>query len=397
MTRKKTRDSRINLDDNGYYYFDKVINGKRIRPSLHTKVFKEAIKLADELEAEYKYGKYVNLNGNIKVKDFTEQYLELKEKEEKTINTMKSYRNVFNQFNQVFGNRNLGDITSKELQNYLNSLADEKGYTKKTIQARKTILTNFFNKAMSVNFQYIDKNPMLITELPPSCLNSKKKDMYVTKEEFEKLCEFALKKNYGFYTVINIQYFTGMRISEVLGLCWECIDFENKVIHLTKQLLVNKDKNNYELTKLKCDKDGEKQRDIQINDYLINILKTQRRKQKENKLKYGKNYISYKDNLVCTYDKGTLISKVDIYYFFTCKKVVNALGKKFSSHCLRHTHITDLMHNPSISREAIRQRVGHNSLDMTRHYTEEQNEAHKKIADFTEEMAKNLNVKIMSK
>lgn len=393
------KDSRLKLQENGYYYFDKVIKGKRIRKSLKTKKFKEAQRLADELEAEYKFGKKADLNGNIKVKDFIDIYFQEKTKEGLTPNTIHSYKGTLKRFNKSFGNRNMADITPKELQIYLNNLSKPNGekLSKKTLSKTKDILNNFFKMAMYVEYQYITINPMTPVRIPKDCVQTEKKNMYIPPEVVDKIFELSKKKNYGFYTVMSIQYFTGMRISEVLGLTWDSIDFENKVIHLTKQLYTPKgSKKNYSLRKLKADKNGEKNRDIQINDYLINILKNQRLKQMENRLKYGQKYKIYKDDFVCTYPKGTFINYQNIYYFYKTK-IRKELGEKYSSHYFRHTNITDLMHNPNLSKEAIKQRVGHNSIDMTEYYTEYQKEADQKIADYTEELSKNLNVKILSK
>ena len=49
-------------------------------------------------------------------------------------------------------------------------------------------------------------------------------------------CLFAALKGEEFEDLILVDLFTGLRSGELIGLTWDCIDFENGIIHVKKQL-----------------------------------------------------------------------------------------------------------------------------------------------------------------
>ena len=61
-------------------------------------------------------------------------------------------------------------------------------------------------------------------------INSDPAHIY-TKEELERILN-RFKKNHLIYYSFLTAYYTGMRVSEVYGLTWDCVDFENKTLTL---------------------------------------------------------------------------------------------------------------------------------------------------------------------
>ena len=79
---------------------------------------------------------------------------------------------------------------------------------------------------------YIQKNPSSACILPR-----------VTQAEIHPLDTPALEKlmesmkGHEYEALIMVALFTGMRSGELLGLTWDCVDFENGLIRITKQLI----------------------------------------------------------------------------------------------------------------------------------------------------------------
>ena len=78
--------------------------------------------------------------------------------------------------------------------------------------------------------------------------------------------------------------FTGMRKGEVMGLRWDCVDFNRGTILIDKQLQREKKKGGkYVFAPLKNDKS----RTISPAPFVLKLLKRQRAKQSEQRLKLG--------------------------------------------------------------------------------------------------------------
>ncbi|MCR5833302.1 MAG: tyrosine-type recombinase/integrase [Selenomonadaceae bacterium] len=128
---------------------------------------------------------------------------------------------------------------------------------------------------------------------------------------------------------LMLLYHTGMRVSEVVGLTWDEIDFDMKRINLSRQILYYR-KGGYHLSTLKT---KTSKRYIIIDDELTNELKHWKEQQEENEKAIDNNYAyAYVDEdghitwrskmfappegnkigIVCTRNNGLLVKKVTI-------------------------------------------------------------------------------------
>lgn len=55
-------------------------------------------------------------------------------------------------------------------------------------------------------------------------------------DEQKKILETAETEYAWYYPMLKVMLLTGMRISEVVRLCWSDIDYDNDVIHIRRAL-----------------------------------------------------------------------------------------------------------------------------------------------------------------
>ena len=200
----------------------------------------------------------------------------------------------------------------------------------------------------------------------------------------------TLLKKYPFgtpaYIPLMLLYHTGMRISEVLGLTWQDIDFAKKRINLWRQIKY-RSKRGYFFQTLKS---KSSERYIIIDDYLLGELLRWKARQAENEEKFGDSYVyiyredsghvqrqsksfpapaGEKVSLVCVREDGQML-------------VENTLGRilhkeGINAHSFRHTHTTQLA-EIGVSAKSIAGRLGHADATITQnlytHNTEKMQE-----------------------
>ena len=182
---------------------------------------------------------------------------------------------------------------------------------------------------------------------------SKKLPEYLTSEEINKLFDIRLNKpiDYRNKAMLEVLYATGTRISELINLELNQIDFDECIIRVTGK--------------------GKKDRIIPVADTAMEELK---------------NYIlNYRIFLVKTNDNnyvflnrnGTKMSRQG--FFKILKSLADEAGikKEISPHTIRHSFATNLLNNGADLR-VIQELLGHENLQTTEIYSHLTN---KKIED----------------
>lgn len=150
-------------------------------------------------------------------------------------NTALQYESVVRlHLKPAFGDVLLKDLRTPMIQKFYNKMRDD-GVSPKYIKNIHGILHRALDMAMRV--EYLTKNPSTYTIRPKVM---EKPVVPLDAPEQKKLFE-ALKGN-PFETLFLTATFTGMRIGELIGLTWDCVDFENEVIHVEKQLVQTRKK-----------------------------------------------------------------------------------------------------------------------------------------------------------
>lgn len=305
--------------------------------------------------------------GKIKLetnKTFSDVYYEFLELgcDQYQYNTIRNTKNVFNMYLQKdIGNYKIAEFDFSFLQKYFNTLGKTDNGIAKNKSIKKAInrVLNF-----AVKMGYIKSNPInLVTVKGVEIVNDKNKvisfdDFYKIINELENIGDFKSK---AYSIALQIGLYTGLRVSEVLALDKNDIDFTENMIYINKKL-------NYQgLTKKEF--------------YVSHELKSKSSKDTiplANKLKEA--LIQwFKIN---PYDKA--VCDIDGYYLnpnilsSDVKKITKRLNIYFHFHMLRHTFATTLVTN-NVDIKVAQELMRHSSFNTTMTlYTHINDEAKKK-------------------
>ncbi|MDR2457727.1 MAG: site-specific integrase [Clostridiales Family XIII bacterium] len=126
----------------------------------------------------------------------------------------------------AFENYNIGEITPQLIIEWQNKLLLQ-NYSNTTLRKFHIEMSAIFNYAVKI-FGLLD-NPNRIA----GAIGSQRKDKvkFWTLEEFNKFINsFDLSKDFSYYVLFNILFWTGIRIGEALALKVNKVDFVNKKI-----------------------------------------------------------------------------------------------------------------------------------------------------------------------
>ncbi len=257
----------------------------------------------------------------------------------------------------------------QENQPYLDKLSEElrlRKYSRLTEKAYASLIKNFIGSELAPReflLRYADKSRSSIRsayfalkffyenvlmqqfdESIPLAKNKGKLPVVLNKEEINNMFEATL--NLKHRLVLMFLYYTGMRLSEIISLKWEDIDFQRNTIHL-------------KIAK------GEKERVIFLHEKLKIFIEYFGLK------KEGFVFIS---NLYKKYDKRT----IQMIVANSAKKA--DIQKRITPHTLRHSFATHLLEGGADLRQ-IQSLLGHKNLQTTQIYTHISNKNINKLAD----------------
>ena len=157
---------------------------------------------------------------------------------------------------------------------------------------------------------------------------------------------------------ISVTLFTGMRQGEVLGITWDCIDFERGTILIEKQLQKNKEANTYGLVSIKNDK----ARKITPAPSVMQRLKGQRARQAGAQL-LSRGAWHNPDGLVFTNEQGRHLVSYTVYK--NLKRIVRELGlDDMRFHDLRHSYAVNALQSGD-DLKSVQEALGHHAAAFT--------------------------------
>ena len=237
--------------------------------------------------------------------------------------TIKQYLNDVRLFVKIT-NSMPWEVNSKTILFFLLDLKRKRSYKSSTLYRKICSLKTFYEFLKRIGLT--NENPIDNIERPKL---RKRLPQFLTEEEVEKLIMVA--DNFRNKLIVRLLYTTGLRVSELVNLNWEDIDFKNK------EIIVRSGK-------------GGKGRIVLVDETTLKML-----------LKYkemtGKNRGSIFDLSVRT-----------VQHIIKELRERAKLTKKVTPHVLRHTFATHLLEAGADIR-AIQELLGHSSLSTTQIYT----------------------------
>ena len=238
------------------------------------------------------------------------------------------------------------DITSDDIQDYLNSLTNySNSYIKKLVEQ--------FNQAykLAMNKGYITRNPMIDVITPKS--NKKDKvNRAMTFEEQQKFTQYLMSKTVEeepYKNVFLIQMYCGLRIGETLALRDTDIDLQRNLLSVSKTITTDKDGKAImgDSTKTYAGI-----REIPIPEYIRDCLMEQMEIAKENR-----------DRQLFLSSNGRYIDGRNANRIL--KKRLKEIGiEGFSTHSLRHTYGTRCV-EAGMRAVALQRLMGHTDVSVT--------------------------------
>ena len=132
-----------------------------------------------------------------------------------------------------FGHMKLDAIKSIEIQAYFKSKKDI--YSLETLKKDRACLAAIFDTA--IDNELCKKNPVTKNIKIVSSIQPQKRLAY-TDEEYKIVYEYAKTHIYGLDILVLLE--TGISRSELLGIRWENLDCNNRVIHINQAIISTK-------------------------------------------------------------------------------------------------------------------------------------------------------------
>ena len=252
--------------------------------------------------------------------------------------------------------------TIQHLYNKLSQEHDGKpALSSKTIKNIHGVLHKALQQAVLLN--YIRYNPTSACVLPKII----KKEIHPLNDQ-QTAQLLNLLKGSKYELPLTVALFTGVREGELLGLMWDCVNFEKGTILIDKQLRKGQQKGGtYYFSPPK----NNKSRTLTPAPYVMKLLRAQKIRQAEQKLMAGP---AWEDTgLVFTNEFGRYVSYRAIYDSF--KRVVRQIGIPSARiHDLRHTYAVNCI-RAGDDIKTVQSNLGHATaaftLDVYGHFTED--------------------------
>lgn len=351
-------------------------DGKKKIKTIYGKTQKEVKDKLEDYKKELLLNTYNVDYDNITLADYYYIWL-MDKKPSYKATSFKDYETIYRLYikGRPIGKARLKKLSQTDLKRQYRDLMNE-GITPQTIHRINTKLKACLNTA--IREEVIIKNPCSLVELPK--ITKIKKREVLTAEEQASFIDAIQGHKLELLYIVTLA--TGMRLGEILGLKWKYIDFTNNTIEVyntIQRTFVFDDNMKKKLKTIEqTPKTENGTRVIPLPVSLIPKLKEHRKRQLENKLKYGQSYnIS---DYVFTDEMGRIIDNKKPNR--NLQSILKTLGiEPIKFHGLRKTYATRLFEN-GVPPKIVQTLLGHADIQTTLNiYTEVMDTEKQKAVD----------------
>ncbi len=334
---------------------DQIAKGRKSGKSLREK----------EAELKCQLESNIDIDGSkLTLLEAIDKYLEnLYNRKTLSQNTKKGYNVTISSLQEhKLGHMEIGKIKPEHCEEWLSDM--KKKYKGSSIQTQISLINRTFEYAE--DYDYIVKNPFRRISVDKS--DSKTMEA-IPIEEMNKFLEFCAKDSHSMhcYDMINILFWTGLRVSELCGLTIDDIDLNNRLIRVEKQLLCFDKKHIVSKTKTHNGMRYIPMIDSVYNSFQ-NVLKNRYIKGDMEPVCYDEQGNSYEGFVfLATRSRKTIVRSHVEEYLQNCIKRYNLSNpdnpiRKFEPHICRHTFATNMQ---TLSPKTLQYILGHGNIGTT--------------------------------
>lgn len=246
---------------------------------------------------------------------------------------------------ESIGTQKIEKITPAMVQMFVNTLSD-RGFSVSTIKKPVIVMNQAYKKAVLNNI--VINNPCHDISYPKT---APRKVIAMTEKEQKRFLDACPNTTYGNMFVFALN--TGLRMGELLALCWDDVDLKNRKISVKNTVvrIANRDEAASEktITDIHSVKTDSGVRDIPLTNEAYRVLKIQKERCGFFCFESTNGKILEKRNIIKALNK--IVEKAEI-------------ETKVTMHVLRHSFATRLLEKGA-NIKVVSELLGHKSIQIT--------------------------------
>lgn len=373
MAKKKVIPEYSKVKKNGTeYYRTRILDADGKQVDIYGKTCEEVYDKAQV--ASRAVADAIFRKNNPTVREYCEKWLKMKSATVRP-NTLEGYRKAMEKhIIEPIGDRYIDEITADDLKMLMVPVSK---MSKGLYGTVNMLLKCVFYSAIESD---------VIRDNPAACINprggkSKKEKVALTDKQIATLLDTI--KGLPPHLFVMLGLYAGLRREEILGLQWDCVHIDEEIPYISVRRAWRSVKNRPEVTTLL--KTPAARRDIPIPQLLVDCLKAEKEKSSSDYVISDSNGepLSYSQfSRVWHYITVRTVKERKIYRYINGEKIHHTISPKLGERCrtdksiyytldfdvtphlLRHTYITNLIHE-GVDPKTVQYLAGHENSKVT--------------------------------